>query len=575
MKVTLTTLNAKFIHSSLALRYLREACREKGIQAEVREYTINLHEYDILSDLYEQKSDIVGFACYIWNIEETLHVAELLHQVAPETILVLGGPEVSYTAKEILKEYPYIRYVVQGEGEESFVELIQTLKEGRIPEHIPGVLGWHDGRLIGNETVCEVKDLSRIPFPYRSEGVPKLDNKIMYYESSRGCPFQCQYCLSGNRNTVRFFPADRVISELKEFVAAGVKQIKFVDRTFNCNPAHHRRLLEYMRTVTEPINFHLEIAADLLKEEDIQLLKAMPKGRVQLEIGIQSSHEETLKAIRRHNEWSVITRAVAALREAGNIHLHLDLIVGLPYEGARELQKSFHDIYVMKPHALQIGFLKLLKGSGIQLHQSAGYKYDKKAPYEVLETPWLSYETVRFWKVLEDVFERVHNSGKFVRYIEALEPMYADNYFVLYEKMTRYWQQQGLHQISVGDQRLIEFLQGFAGTYHEDKAELLLDMLRLDVLSFFGFKVKPAVLAIEEAPRSATDIFYRDEARVRRYIPDYVFTDWKKVKGEIQIVRISADTVRQLWKKECSEPAYALGHKGEDGSVTWYLWEEL
>lgn len=576
MNVLLTTLNAKFIHSSLALRYIREACADKGIATKVKEYTINIHPYDIVSDLYDQKSEMIGFACYIWNIEETLHVARMIKQVAPKTIIVLGGPEVTYTARELLTKYPQLDYIVQGEGEESFPALVTCLAKGEVPHSIAGILGSVQGQMIGNEEIQEIKELTTIPFPYRAEEVPKIDNKIMYYESSRGCPFQCQYCLSGNRNTVRFFPTDRVISELKAFVEAGVKQIKFVDRTFNCNPAHHRPLLAYMQTVKEPINFHLEIAADILKEEDIALLQQMPKGRVQLEIGIQSSHEPTLKAIRRHNEWPLITKAVQALREKGNIHLHLDLIVGLPLEGEKELQKSFHDIYTLRPHALQIGFLKVLKGSGIERYQSEGYQYDEKAPYEVLETPSLSYEAIRFWKILEDVFEKVHNSEKFPQYIAALEPMYEDNYYRLYENMTKEWIAKGYHQVSIGDQQLIAFLYEFAKIHHNDKIHVLHDMLVLDVLTYFTFKIKPSALTIQEAPRQETDEFYRNEAWVRQYILDYHFTDWKAVKRENQIVQISSEAARWLWQKEGKEgePVYALGHKMADGEVQWFLWEK-
>lgn len=573
MKITLTTLNAKYIHSSLALRYLQTYCKHRNISVDIAEYTINNQVADILRDLYTRGSDVVGIACYIWNIEMVYHLVNMLKQVSPETVIILGGPEVSYTAREILEDHVYIDYIVQGEGEEALAALLETLATGKSVATIPGVLGRVDNRIAGSEELVEVADLSSIPFPYESTDFSMLTHKIVYYESSRGCPFQCQYCLSGNTNKVRFFDTDRVIKELQQFVNAGVHQVKFVDRTFNCVPQHHHPLLEYMASVEAPVNFHLEIAADLLREEDLQILTTAPKGRIQLEIGIQSTNEDALRAIKRHNEWPIIENAVHRLQESGRIHLHLDLIIGLPYEDYQSLQRSFHDIYCMRPQQFQIGFLKLLKGSGIRNNKNYTYQYDRQGPYEVLGNDWLPYEKIQFLKVLEDVFERFYNSGKFSRLIEWLVQPFQDNYFLFYEQLTKRWHQVGMDQGgAVSDQQLIAFLWKYICQQYDPIAQ---ELLKLDILSFYRFRLKPEMLNWEE-PRVFTDRFWRDEQWVRRYLHDYRFTNWRAIKKENYVLPIGLKTAQWLFPsvEKTAEDLYLLGHLEKD-EVNWQIIENI
>ena len=416
MNVVLSTLNSKFIHSSLALRYLKAYGQAHGQAYDIVEYTINMPVLHILSDITERNIDVLGFACYIWNIDMTLHVVDMVKAVRPDIKIILGGPEVSFTADEILNRCTAVDYVVQGEGEEAFYQLISALIDGKdgLEDEIPGVRGRHiSGQLLGSTDTVEVKDLSTIPFPYVEEDMVDLEHKIIYYESSRGCPFSCQYCLSGNKNTVRFFPQNRTLKELQWFIDHKVKQVKFVDRTFNCAPKHHRPLMEFMRDADTETNFHLEMEPELMTKWETHILCETPPGRIQIEVGVQSTHKKTLDAINRYNDWPYIQKAIRPIIEAGRTHVHMDLIVGLPYETKQRFGLSFNDLFSLQPHALQIGFLKLLKGSGVRRMEEYQYISDPLAPYEVLSTHVLPYRDIRFLKHFEDVFERFYNSERF------------------------------------------------------------------------------------------------------------------------------------------------------------------
>lgn len=573
MKTLLTILNAKFIHSSLALRCLRTACRRQGVAVETAEYTINQNSYDILRHVSKYEAQVIGFSCYIWNIEMTCHIIDLIKQVYPDVVIFVGGPEVSYTAREILEEHPQIDYVLQGEGEEMVPAFLKALSEGKSAIGIPGVLGRLDGDIAGDEAFQEIADLDRLPFPYEKENLANLEHKIMYYESSRGCPFHCQYCLSGMNDTVRFRSVPLVLRELQYFVDAGVHQIKFVDRTFNCNPRHHRPLLEYMISLEQPINFHLEIEPGVMSDDDLRLLGTAPKGRIQLEMGIQSTYEPTLQAIRRYNNWPKIMHIMETILGYGNIHLHLDLIVGLPYEDYTHLRQSFNDIYALHPHKLQIGFLKLLKGSGIRRDYPQDYRYDPCGPYEVLETTWLPYDRVRYMKVFEDVFERTYNADKFVYVLQFLSRLYEQDYFRLYEVLTDAWLEAQNDERALSDEQLCHFLwhcicEKLALTARQQA--LARELLIVDMMTFFRFRYHLDFLGWQEAPRSETDDIFRDEEWLRQYVPDYVFTNWRDLKMRFRIWPISEEAIQELqhYQSMPEHTAYILAEKKKDG-VTW------
>ena len=551
MNVVLSTLNSKFIHSSLALRYLKAYGEAHGQAYDIVEYTINMPVLHILSDITEHDIDVLGFACYIWNIEMTLHVVDMVKAVRPDIKIVLGGPEVSFTADELLERCPNIDYIVQGEGEEAFHALVTALQLGNdgLDPVIPGVRGRRNGSILGSLEAVEVSDLSSIPFPYTEEDMDDLEHKIIYYESSRGCPFSCQYCLSGNKNTVRFFPQERTLEELQWFIDHGVKQVKFVDRTFNCAPHHHRPLMEFMRDSDTDMNFHLEMEPELMTEWETNLLCETPPGRIQIEVGVQSTHKKTLDAINRYNDWPYIQKSIRPIIQAGRTHVHMDLIVGLPHEDFNRFGQSFNDLFSLQPHALQIGFLKLLKGSGVRRMREYKYVADPLAPYEVLSTHVLPYDDVRFLKYLEDVFERFYNSERFrttFGYIGQQLIHGETDAFTYFCDMTRAWLKEGNHKVNLKDIDQIEFLYRF---FLAKGDTIAAELLQYDTLVSYRGKVRSDAVGLPKQTKELLQVgeaFWRNEEIASTFIPNYTFKEWRKIRQQYVEMTMSRETATYL-----------------------------
>ena len=551
MNVVLSTLNSKFIHSSLALRYLKAYGEAHGQAYDIVEYTINMPVLHILSDITEHDIDILGFACYIWNIEMTLHVVDMVKAVRPDIKIVLGGPEVSFTADELLERCPNIDYIVQGEGEEAFHALVTALQLGNdgLNPVIPGVRGRRDGSILGSLEAVEVSDLSSIPFPYTEEDMEDLEHKIIYYESSRGCPFSCQYCLSGNKNTVRFFPQERTLEELQWFIDHGVKQVKFVDRTFNCAPHHHRPLMEFMRDSDTHMNFHLEMEPELMTEWETNILCETPPGRIQIEVGVQSTHKKTLDAINRYNDWPYIQKSIRPIIQAGRTHVHMDLIVGLPHEDFNRFGQSFNDLFSLQPHALQIGFLKLLKGSGVRRMREYKYVADPLAPYEVLSTHVLPYDDVRFLKYFEDVFERFYNSERFrttFGYIGQQLIHGETDAFTYFCDMTRAWLKEGNHKVNLKDIDQIEFLYRF---FLAKGDTIAAELLQYDTLVSYRGKVRSDAVGLPKQTKELLQVgeaFWRNEEIASTFIPNYTFKEWRKIRQQYVEMTMSRETATYL-----------------------------
>lgn len=551
MNVVLSTLNSKFIHSSLALRYLKAYGEAHGQAYDIVEYTINMPVLHILSDITEHDIDILGFACYIWNIEMTLHVVDMVKAVRPDIKIVLGGPEVSFTADELLERCPNIDYIVQGEGEEAFHALVTALQLGNdgLDPVIPGVRGRRDGSILGSAEAVEVSDLSSIPFPYTEEDMDDLEHKIIYYESSRGCPFSCQYCLSGNKNTVRFFPQERTLEELQWFIDHGVKQVKFVDRTFNCAPHHHRPLIEFMRDSDTDMNFHLEMEPELMTEWETNILCETPPGRIQIEVGVQSTHKKTLDAINRYNDWPYIQKSIRPIIQAGRTHVHMDLIVGLPHEDFNRFGQSFNDLFSLQPHALQIGFLKLLKGSGVRRMREYKYVSDPLAPYEVLSTHVLPYDDVRFLKYFEDVFERFYNSERFrttFGYIGQQLIHGETDAFTYFCDMTRAWLKEGNHMVNLKDIDQIEFLYRF---FLAKGDTIAAELLQYDTLVSYRGKVRSEAVGLPKQTKELLQVgeaFWRNEEIASTFIPNYTFKEWRKIRQQYVEMNMSCETATYL-----------------------------
>lgn len=551
MNVVLSTLNSKFIHSSLALRYLKAYGEAHGQAYDIVEYTINMPVLHILSDITEHDIDILGFACYIWNIEMTLHVVDMVKAVRPDIKIVLGGPEVSFTADELLERCPNIDYIVQGEGEEAFHALVTALQLGNdgLDPVIPGVRGRRDGSILGSLEAVEVSDLSSIPFPYTEEDMEDLEHKIIYYESSRGCPFSCQYCLSGNKNTVRFFPQERTLEELQWFIDHGVKQVKFVDRTFNCAPHHHRPLMEFMRDSDTDMNFHLEMEPELMTEWETNILCETPPGRIQIEVGVQSTHKKTLDAINRYNDWPYIQKSIRPIIQAGRTHVHMDLIVGLPHEDFNRFGQSFNDLFSLQPHALQIGFLKLLKGSGVRRMREYKYVADPLAPYEVISTHVLPYDDVRFLKYFEDVFERFYNSERFrttFGYIGQQLIHGETDAFTYFCDMTRAWLKEGNHKVNLKDIDQIEFLYRF---FLAKGDTIAAELLQYDTLVSYRGKVRSDAVGLPKQTKELLQVgeaFWRNEEIASTFIPNYTFKEWRKIRQQYVEMTMSRETATYL-----------------------------
>lgn len=551
MNVVLSTLNSKFIHSSLALRYLKAYGEAHGQAYDIVEYTINMPVLHILSDITEHDIDVLGFACYIWNIEMTLHVVDMVKAVRPDIKIVLGGPEVSFTADELLERCPNIDYIVQGEGEEAFHALVTALQLGNdgLNPVIPGVRGRRDGSILGSLEAVEVSDLSSIPFPYTEEDMEDLEHKIIYYESSRGCPFSCQYCLSGNKNTVRFFPQERTLEELQWFIDHGVKQVKFVDRTFNCAPHHHRPLMEFMRDSDTDMNFHLEMEPELMTEWETNILCETPPGRIQIEVGVQSTHKKTLDAINRYNDWPYIQKSIRPIIQAGRTHVHMDLIVGLPHEDFNRFGQSFNDLFSLQPHALQIGFLKLLKGSGVRRMREYKYVADPLAPYEVLSTHVLPYDDVRFLKYFEDVFERFYNSERFrttFGYIGQQLIHGETDAFTYFCDMTRAWLKEGNHKVNLKDIDQIEFLYRF---FLAKGDTIAAELLQYDTLVSYRGKVRSDAVGLPKQTKELLQVgeaFWRNEEIASTFIPNYTFKEWRKIRQQYVEMTMSRETATYL-----------------------------
>lgn len=572
MNVVITTLNSKYIHSSLALRYLWAYGQQHGQAYDMVEYTINMPVLHILNQLTDRSMDVVGFACYIWNIDMTLHVASLVKAVRPQVKVVLGGPEVSFTARELLEKYSYIDYIVQGEGEEAFTALTTALATGGdgLTPVIPGILGrTADGMICGSEEIAEVADLNTIPFPYTEADLQDLDHRIMYYESSRGCPFSCQYCLSGNKNTVRFFPLERTKRELQWFMDHNIKQVKFVDRTFNCAPAHHRPLMEFIAQANTDTNFHLEMEPALMTEWERDILCTAPKGRMQIEVGVQSTHVPTLDAVKRYNDWPNIQRMVRPIIDSGHTHVHMDLIVGLPKEDFKRFGQSFNDLFSLQPQALQIGFLKLLRGSGVSKMDEYQYVCDSHAPYEVLKSHVMTYDEIKLLKNFEDVFERFYNSERFRTLFSYLgkKLVKQGNAFDYFMDMTHAWMAKGHHLVSLKDIDQIQFLYEYLLAQGD---RLGTELLQYDTLVSYKGKVRDGALHIEKPTKEQlqdSQWFWRNEALVQQYIEGYTFTEWRQLKQrfvEMDMHRETALYIGADVPAEVMKPSIIIDVTGEN-----------
>ena len=554
MNILLVGINAKYIHSNPAIyslaAYAGKFTDRNGDSlrnhVNIAEYTINQQIEDIEADIYKKMPDVLAISCYIWNFAMVEELIADIHQVRPDLPIWLGGPEVSFHPEQLMQKFPFLAGITIGEGEQTFVELVQAYvdtanggdatDENAEKGHFADIAGLYLPTGYTGERQCLALD--DIPFLYSD--LSDFENRIIYYESSRGCPFRCKYCLSSIDKQLRFRSLELVKKELQFFLDNQVPQVKFIDRTFNAKHEHALAIWKYIKDNDNGVtNFHFEISADLLTEEEIMLLNSMRKGLVQLEIGVQSTNPDTIQAINRSMNLCKLKNAVEKVNAAGNIHQHLDLIAGLPYEDYMSFHDSFNDVYAMRPEQLQLGFLKVLKGSAMEAQaEEYGIGYRKTPPYEVLYTKWLSYDEVIRLKQIEEMVELFYNSGQFRHTIRFLEVLF-DDAFKMYETLADYYEARGYLTASskriAHYEHLLDFINGYMLKRKtdmqtvEELTEICRQYLLFDCYLRENMKTAPAFAKDAPEYKDYLRAFYQKEEEERNYLPGYTQYDSKQM----------------------------------------------
>ena len=596
MKTLIIVLNSKYIHSALAPWYLKAACNDRCGEIKVMEFTINENPDSILAAIYAEKADVAAFSCYIWNIGQILRLVENLKKIQVHIITVLGGPEVSYDPAELMQKYPFVDHVISGEGEKPFPRLLEYLdqkhmkspyynvniptneftksigdsytcvnptvdvitKEAEFTDMLKKIAGltYRSGDAIESNPADLPLNLSEIPSPYSKEMLAAIRDKIAYFEASRGCPFSCSYCLSSASEGVRFFPLERVKEELTTVIKAGVRQVKFVDRTFNCNKERAKDILRFiseLHTVvgndrtdasSDLTNFHFEAAADLFDDELINMMAELPKGLIQLEIGIQSTNTETLEAVNRKTDIGKAFRNITRIMEAGNIHLHLDLIAGLPYEDFRSFKESFNRVYGLQPHALQLGFLKLLKGSPVRAASSChAYAFREYAPYEVLSNKYISYDELTLLKGIEEILDRYWNSGRFSIALEYIIHKHFNSAFDFYLGFYRFNLKMNRNIQSVSGRDLFSLLLEYIKSVEGLDSARFKECLKLDFLASdsSGHLLAGLDRIITDGFNDKCHEFLKDQNNLTTFLPAFRGLPARQIIKHVHFELISID----------------------------------
>ena len=537
MKILLTAINAKYIHSNPAVYSLAAYANgnlteeEKEIcHIEIAEYTINHRTESIIADIYKKKPDVLNFSCYIWNWEYVQEIMTELHKLLPKVPIYLGGPEVSYTSKEILEQYPFLAGIVMGEGEETFLELCRAYIRGEKRPMVAGVCSAVENALEESSNLEAILQSSGEPrglvnindIPFFYNDMSTFEHRIVYYESSRGCPYRCSYCLSSIDKTVRLRDLELVKKELQFFLDIKIPQVKFIDRTFNCNRDHACAVWQYIHENDNGItNFHFEISADILTERELAILEKMCPGLVQLEIGVQSTHLETIKEINRVMNIDKLRDVVAKVHSFKNIHQHLDLIAGLPYEDYETFQQSFNDVYSMKPQQLQLGFLKVLKGAKMwEKAEEYGIAYTEKPPYEVLFTNWITYDEILRLKQVEEMVEMYYNSSQFAYTLAMLEKEF-ETPFKLYEALADYYVEKGYALQNPARGYRYQILLDFCREKAAEKEDMYRELLTFDIYLREKMKTRPGFAKAQDNLKEVSREIYQKEEETRELLPAY------------------------------------------------------
>ena len=523
MKILLAACNAKYIHSNPAVYDLKAYAAAYKDSVQIKEFTINQPKDEIMKEIYRSGADVVCFSCYIWNISFVRELIRDLKKILPDTAFWAGGPEVSFHAKNFLEDMPQVTGIMKGEGEETFLALAGYYLEGKGRlEEISGIVFRKEDVIVDNG-FREPVDLDRIPFIY--ENPENFENRIIYYESSRGCPFSCSYCLSSIDRKLRFRSLSLVKKELQFFLDHRVPQVKFVDRTFNCRHEHAMEVWKYILEHDNGVtNFHFEVSADLFREDELELIGRMRPGLIQLEIGVQSANPETLEAVHRKTDLEKLRRNVEKIQSFHSVHQHLDLIAGLPCEDYENFRRSFDFVYSMKPDQLQLGFLKVLKGSLMEENaREYGITCKSQEPYEVLSTRWISYEEILKLKTVESMVEVYYNSGQFQYTLNWLTGFWEDA-FSFYEDLGRFYERKGYEELSHSRIRRYEILLEFLHEKPEISVAEAAGRMVYDLYLRENLKKRPS-FAADQKPYEKAVWSYRKEHQVPKTAHIEVFSD--------------------------------------------------
>lgn len=490
MNIIVSTLNAKYIHTNLAIRYLK-AYAAPEFNVKIAEYTIKDPIMNIVSDLFSKKPDVLGFSCYIWNIEETIKVIQVMKKIMPELIIVLGGPEVTYDFTYWLKRLPEVDYIVVGEGEETFKQLLIQLEGPADIESVQGISYMKDGKVVINPSRSKI-DLKQLPTPFRfEEDLPHLSKRVVYVETSRGCPFNCQFCLSSIELGVRYFNRERIKEDIRFLMDHGAKTIKFVDRTFNISRSYAMEMFQFLIDEHRPGTvFQFEITGDIMRPEVINFLNEnAPRGLFRFEIGVQSTNDLTNELVKRRQNFEKLSRTVTMVKEGKKIDQHLDLIAGLPEEDYHSFRKTFNDVFALRPEELQLGFLKMLRGTGVRIRaKEHDYVYMDHAPYEILKNNVLSFEDVVKIKQVEDVLEKYWNDHRMDETIEYLVTQLFETPFDFFQEFGTYWDEQGWSRIGHQLEDLFKRLSQFLSSIHSSQLEIVEGLMKYDYLKQHRYK---------------------------------------------------------------------------------------
>ena len=563
MKILLTTLNSKFIHTNLAIRYLNQMVKDiEDIDVDIREYTINNELDFILKDIYANNYDVILFSTYIWNVNDIVKICNNLKKVNKNVKIALGGPEVTYDSEESMKKYDFVDYILYGEGELVFRDFVKSLKGDIDIKDVDGLVYRNNGEIVRNKPMKDIENLDIIPSPYVDLNKAEYENRIVYYETSRGCPFNCQYCLSSTLQGLRYFSIDRVKSDLKALIDARVSQIKFIDRTFNANKKFAMEIMQFlMENDNDYTTYHFEVTAHLLTEDMLEFLKECKEGLFQFEIGVQTTNEKVLEAVGRRDDFSKLSYVVQKIASYRNIHQHLDLIAGLPYEDYNSFENSFNDVFNLGIEHLQLGFLKMIKGTGIRNNADEHeFRYKDYPPYEVLYNKYITYNEILKLKDIEEILERYFNSKNFVlsmRYI--IHNYYKESPFKFFEDFATYFDKNGYFNMSQGKNQLYKILLDFYIEKINKNIELFTEIIKYDYISLGKTSNVPGFMSKIEVEdfKNRCHLFLQNEENILKYIPRFENTPAKQIIKHVHfepfkydILKLKENIKADLDKKE-------------------------